>query len=488
MAAARFWRVLDMSSYADGPVIELGEFGLLVGGARVDAAAVLTCTHDLISGTLAALGDASTASVAVLPRGAALLWDFGGSPQDVSDVRLGAGAGPAAFPFGLCLQRSTDGVTYTDVLRLDAITYPGARQMTSSAWSDITMQRRFNVLGLPMDGAAGGSAFVEINGKTVTPTNAVTSAVQRRFGPTSLRLNGNGYLTVPHSPDFNLGAVDFTIDFWFYAETAANATTTRYILAKGNVDYTTGYVVGLRGANNTLFAQVAYGSEMLLTGTTAVTLNAWHHARFVREGASYALLLDGVIQATGRVSSSTDNTAPLVIGYDPRNAARGFVGYLDDFAIYKGVSRGLGGFVPPSDAALGHIVLRNPVGRVEAPPVGVVESDGAMPSGAVAPVLGTGLRARADFRFDPAARGRVRGTVYIDGTPDVPFSSRVVLLRAIDWMPIAEQWSDPVTGAYDFHWVEMEQRYVPVTADHLGVHAAVATGPMTPEPMPAEAL
>lgn len=96
---ATAWRLLS------GDVLELSEAQLYNAGARVDAAATLTCANAPDSGTLADLKDNSTATGAVwnTSANAQLVWTFPAA-QAVDAVVLGARTTAARFPAAFVLR------------------------------------------------------------------------------------------------------------------------------------------------------------------------------------------------------------------------------------------------------------------------------------------------------------------------------------------------------------------------------------------------
>ena len=79
------------------------------------------------------------------------------------------------------------------------------------------------------------------------------------------------------------------------------------------------------------------------------------------------------------------------------------------------------------------------------------------------------LKARGNYLIGVAGKGigRIRNTVKEKNEPvnTIAFR-RVRLIRERDFMPIREQWSDPVTGNYDFQYVDELETYVVVSLDH----------------------
>ncbi|QSI33387.1 hypothetical protein GNX71_28995 [Variovorax sp. RKNM96] len=84
-------------------------------------------------------------------------------------------------------------------------------------------------------------------------------------------------------------------------------------------------------------------------------------------------------------------------------------------------------------------------------------------------LFGDGRVSRKNYQLGDLGQGigRVKGTVKNKGTPsNTPVYRRVRLLRLRDSMAIREQWSDPVTGAYDFQWIDELQDYIVMSLDH----------------------
>lgn len=85
---------------------------------------------------------------------------------------------------------------------------------------------------------------------------------------------------------------------------------------------------------------------------------------------------------------------------------------------------------------------------------------------------------------DLGGAGRIAGTVKVDSNPDYPVWRRVRLFDQRDNRLVAETWSDPVTGAYSFDYINPARLYVVVSYDHTGVYNAEILDALTPELMP----
>lgn len=78
-------------------------------------------------------------------------------------------------------------------------------------------------------------------------------------------------------------------------------------------------------------------------------------------------------------------------------------------------------------------------------------------------------------------RGRISGTVKIKGTPNYAVYRKVRLVREIDAICVAEQWSDPVTGVYQFDYYDETKKYTVISYDYENDFRAVIADNLTPD-------
>lgn len=81
-------------------------------------------------------------------------------------------------------------------------------------------------------------------------------------------------------------------------------------------------------------------------------------------------------------------------------------------------------------------------------------------------------------------RGRITGTVKEKGTPNAPVYRKVRLIRERDGLLIREIWSDPVTGVYDFKFIDELQKFTVISYDHSHAFRAVVADNLVPELIP----
>ncbi|WP_250439860.1 LamG domain-containing protein [Delftia tsuruhatensis] len=475
MAAHRYWRAWGMEPYDNGAVIELTEFQLLAGTTRVDASATLTASN---GANVAALSDGSAVSSVSLPRGVTLIWDFGASPQDVTDIRLGSSANPLRFSLMATLQWSDDGALWTTACSYWGIAWPGPRALTASAMGfprtptneAVQLLIDFEAdTSVPRNLAFGGAQPVQYGG-----SSAARSTAQARFGAASW-FAGNDTSRI-QVDGFSYGGGDFTLQAWAYF-TGPTATTWSHLLQLGS-DLNNRANIGVYNGKYVLYA--TNGSATLNPGTgRAVQPNTWVHLALVRAGSIYTMFVDGEAAFTGSSSAGPAAFASgsIALGMQQFNGVSSdrWLGWIDD-VCFSPRAEYTGPFAVPSlplSAQASTILLNRVAGRTLSSGFVVASPDGAMPPTGKTH-LGLVGKSRTNYLFDRAANGRIRGTVERDASPaDVPLRRRVTLLRDIDLMVVQQQWSDAATGTYDFQYIETDHAYTVIAHDYEHNYRAV---------------
>ncbi|MGJ7506854.1 LamG-like jellyroll fold domain-containing protein [Variovorax sp. GT1P44] len=479
MAAHRYWRAVGLEAYGLAG-LDITEFQLLAGTTRVDASASLTSSVAPTTGALANLKDNDTSTGAAWSASAlkslVLNWDFGGSPQDVTDICIGANADATKFLLLCRLQYSDDATTWTPSTPFVGITWPGSKTRTSSAAPLEQIVLHFN-------GTNGSTTFTEVGGKTVTragSTLPTISTTQSKFGAASGAFVA-GNVSVPHAAIPG----DFTAQIQFYWD--GTATTTSRAL----------FTIGANGINLELYLKPTTHALSLFTtpnGTITLagpaqspTANSWNTATLERSNGQLSIYLNTVF--AGGISYPNPLPAgTLTIGqFNTGNDS--FTGYLDEFFLFNGeaLGNGEGVSIPATEYAIstGQRIVRNTVRGRTAPALSMaLPSAASVPTtfGAGAPVVRP-LRGRTDYISGVLGQGvgRISGTTRKVGIPNnVPVRVRVRLVRERDFLPMRETWSDPITGAYSFDYVDELQTYTVVAFDHTHDERAVVGDNLTP--------
>ena len=192
------------------------------------------------------------------------------------------------------------------------------------------------------------------------------NAAVKSFNPfvrntnTSMLFDGTGdALPIPYSPVLNLGAGNFTIEFWSYVN--ATPTTEGYFFSIGPAGSGAANR-GLRlGVHNSIAAGIYFwaggvaGNAETLLGSFP-TAGAWNHIAFVRNGTTVTGYVNGIALGTTFNASTTSISDMSVGDYSfvaGLNSSGGtprlfYNGYLEDLRVTKGVARYTANFTPPS--------------------------------------------------------------------------------------------------------------------------------------------
>ena len=182
------------------------------------------------------------------------------------------------------------------------------------------------------------------SGKTLTANgDAQLSTAQKKFGTTSLLLDGTGdYVSLASSNDFGFGPGAFSINFWVRLDAIGGTAQNLLDMRAGSASDT---AVRLYTTSGNLYFDV--GGTAQITANSALSATTFHHIVIDRSGTSTKLFVDGTQVGTYSDSNNYGNIKPLVIGaaYDGSNATDG---HIDDFRVVKGTSVYQSAFSAPS--------------------------------------------------------------------------------------------------------------------------------------------
>jgi hypothetical protein len=180
-----------------------------------------------------------------------------------------------------------------------------------------------------------------------TVGNAQVSTSVVKYGTGSMYFDGSGdWLAGPPTPQTDLGSGDFTIEAWLY-RTASGAASDSGMVSRGAPSTLNGFVFAYTSANVLTFNFNYSGA--IVTGVTVIPANTWTHVAVSRNGSTFRLFVNGVVDATATSTNSQTTNASDVFyvgraGYD---SGRIVTGYLDDVRLTKGAARYIGNFTPP---------------------------------------------------------------------------------------------------------------------------------------------
>jgi len=180
--------------------------------------------------------------------------------------------------------------------------------------------------------------------------SAITGSVE--FGGTF------DHMTITENNDFDFGADDFTMEYWY--NEGNDARTERRVLYC--YDSNQAFMIGHTNDNGgqLFFSAHDSGNNFLSGGIVRTASNSnptgkrnyWRHVAACREGATFRIFIDGVLQNTANFGTTAirgdQNT--LYIGKDPQNnpTLRHFRGFISNLRIVKGTALYTDDFIPPT--------------------------------------------------------------------------------------------------------------------------------------------
>ena len=218
-------------------------------------------------------------------------------------------------------------------------------------------------------------ASLEKTGKTITVNgNAVASELTPGIltpipkagagsaitGSVEFSGRADGYLYISEENDFDLGADDFTIEYW-YNEGNDDRSERRTLYMRNRADSSPQqWLVGHTNDNSgRIFFQAHDSSGNTVGGSAVVSADAsnptgkrnyWRHLAVVRNGTTVTIYLDGVTSGSRSFGTTAirGDQNDLYIGYDPATTGRNFRGFLSNIRIVKGTALYTDDFIPPT--------------------------------------------------------------------------------------------------------------------------------------------
>lgn len=249
---------------------------------------------------------------------------------------------------------------------------------------------------LHLDGANGSTSFVDSSqyaNAVTTIGPAVVDASNPKFGTGAMNL-GAGFgaagaqcATGGTGGPFDMGAGDFTVEFWFFFPSNPGYGT--YLGGDGNG--TTGQV-GLTFDNSgsgNIVGTASSGGNAYIALAPVPSYAAWHFAAFVKSGLTITMYVDGVAGSPYTMPTGSPNAvnSTFVVGSTTAYGNK-MPGEIDEFRVTKGLARYTANFTPPI-AAFPAVSCAPPVLTVHAygkfvgspvfPPTLLIDANGIKP-------------------------------------------------------------------------------------------------------------
>jgi len=178
-----------------------------------------------------------------------------------------------------------------------------------------------------------------------------------RFIPGGAKFNGsNQYLSLSTQTAFDFGTGDATVEFFFNSPGTSNNYPGIISGANYNLAGSASIRFDVTGQKGKVYMYLnGSGADPIITSTTTIAYNTWHHVAITRTGTSLKLYLDGVLDTTVTISGAQG----FNLGYGGLYIGRGFDvdtsnayynGYISNVRLVKGVVVYTGNFTVPTTA------------------------------------------------------------------------------------------------------------------------------------------
>lgn len=328
----------------------------------------------------------------------------------------------------------------------------------------------------------------------VLSSTAQISTADSVFGGGSLFTNANGAFALALSGTLDLRDIDSTVEWRCRAISTSQSFPTLFDFGGTQTGFV-GWGIFCDRVNRTLniFDSVA-GSTVISTPVNSIpapgpSSNWWAGAVSVQSNLM-RVFINGSLAASGTFNPRNTHSSGVKIG-DNRDNVASFSGYIDEVRITRTVARYTSNYtVSPvafpenadDDPHWNNVVALCSFDQLFSPPTKDVTTPGRKIEYPLPAFSARGVeRIQMPYRVYNGGRGKIYGTVKIKGTPTVPTSRAVRLFRDIDSMCLAETWSDPVTGYYEFIGFDLNQKYTVVAIDYQNNYRAVIADNLTAE-------
>lgn len=183
--------------------------------------------------------------------------------------------------------------------------------------------------------------------------NVAVSNTQRKFITSSaIAFDGSGdsvSITPGYDdPLYNFGTHDWTLEFWAYFQTLSSSRTL-FSFLRASANEATPHLY----TNGTDIRYYVTGADKI-AGTSALTVNTWHHIAVTRSGNDHKVFVDGTqVGSTWTAAQTYVQGRPVLGDYHSSlntltEGTNLFHGYMQDVRITKGLARYTSSFTPPT--------------------------------------------------------------------------------------------------------------------------------------------
>jgi hypothetical protein len=184
------------------------------------------------------------------------------------------------------------------------------------------------------------------------------STTEQKFGTTSVKITTGGGLGFTDHPDWDFGANDFTIEMFVflavYPDTSGDHGSSLWAQDGGAAVFApVNFAVGEDGKLHVWASSNGSSWDILsdVSGAIVLTLGTWHHVALTRQGSTWRLFVDGVLDVTFSAPGTLVTSSTTVqIGRFQNEADFVKLMYIDELRVTNGAAWYDANFVVPTSA------------------------------------------------------------------------------------------------------------------------------------------
>lgn len=189
------------------------------------------------------------------------------------------------------------------------------------------------------------------NNFTITRNGNTTQGTFSPFSQTgwSNYFDGSGdYLNTTSSANLNLGASNFTVEFWVNPSALTNEA--RMVTVEVTSSTTVGIIMGGGGAggSNTDIQVNQLGTGTRISAASVLSVGSWFHVAVTYNGTTSTLWVNGVSKGTYSGNVYPNSNSYVTIGGSINYSNATFNGYLSNVRVLKGTCLYTTTFTPPT--------------------------------------------------------------------------------------------------------------------------------------------
>ena len=185
---------------------------------------------------------------------------------------------------------------------------------------------------------------------TITVEGAVSSTEDPFEGDYSVEFDGNDYLTIADSTDFDLDSSDFTIECWYNPDTNPSWAGLLAQWPNGNYNVTNSWTLEPVGSTLSFYYCNTAGNLYGINAPGSLQTNQWQHCAVTRSGNTINVWLNGAKGSDHTIQGTMQNsTVNVDIGGNV--AGSGYVdGKISNIRLTKGQALYTSNFTPSTSA------------------------------------------------------------------------------------------------------------------------------------------